>query len=173
MLLTQHGQRNLAGKLPHAVPVYIYNTSYSLIYPCKAEKKARQKENKPLRFLRSRKVYFFFSPLWLKEITFLWLPPAGSMLCTSAVLRISHRLIPYWHLTHYTKSRICRLILTSDKKLLLCGQQSAMLFIVLPDWKILLTFIPNSYTFITTLVLGICGTLGEIQMLFLDPVSNR
>jgi len=60
MLPTQQGQRNLAGTLPHTVPVYKYNTSYSLIYPCKAEKKATQKENKPLRFLRSRKGQFFF-----------------------------------------------------------------------------------------------------------------
>lgn len=78
-------------------------------------------------------------------------------------------------LTHSSRSHICRLPITSDKKVLLCGQQSAMLFIILPDWKILhlLTFFPNSYALITMLVLGICGSLRKIQILFFSTKQIR
>lgn len=67
------------------------------------------------------------------------------------------------------------LILTSDEKFLLFGQQFVMLLMSTTDWKTLglLTFIPNSYTFITKLILWICDTLKKIQMVFLDPASKR
>lgn len=59
MLPTQQGQRNLTGKLPDTVPVYIQNIRYSLFYSFKADKKARKEKTNLFNFYTPRKGTFF------------------------------------------------------------------------------------------------------------------